>query len=74
MKYRTRAFYTDKQKSEMWDTSRRCTHRLLAVGGNAVLQWAQLAVTAIVRRLRFPLTRRKLVGSVPLIACGRDVL
>jgi hypothetical protein len=35
IKYRTRMFYTDKQKSEMWDPSWRCTHRLPAVGGNA---------------------------------------
>lgn len=28
MRYRTRTFYTDKQKSEMWDPSQRCKHRL----------------------------------------------
>ncbi len=68
MKYRTRTFYTDQQKSEMWDPSRRCKHRLPAVGGNAVIQGARLAVISIVRRLRFFLIWRELVGSASLVA------
>ena len=28
MKYRRRVFFTDKQKSEIWDPSQRCKHRL----------------------------------------------
>ena len=32
MKYRQRTFYTDSQKSEMWDPSQRCKHRLPGSG------------------------------------------
>ena len=74
MKYRTRTFYTDKQKPEMWDPFRRCKRRLPAVGGNAEFHWARLAVNSIVRRLRFSLTWRALVGSGRPVAHGRDVL
>jgi len=32
MKYRQRTFYTDSQKSEMWDPYQRCKHRLPGSG------------------------------------------
>ena len=61
MKYRTRTFYADKQKSEMWDRWQRGESMSLTGG------------TSIVHRLRSSRIWRSLVGSGHLSVGGRDL-